>query len=266
MIVEFGGTEISPDNEINGISLQAAGSGTQLDYVQIHNTLDDCIEFWGGAAQVKHLVCTSPGDDGIDYDLGFQGKIQFAVVQQAWGTGNNGFEGDNNPDVHTAEPGTTPTISNVTLIGEDDVAESNFGMLLRRGIHADISNVAVDGFSTGCLALRDQATYDGYTSGTAAMNHAVFACNVPFEESADETETGTEEGVFGAGTGNQLVADLGLKDPFNVAAPDFRLDAGSPLSTGGQVPGDSFFESVPYIGAFDASTDWTAGWTHHDAN
>ena len=98
------------------------------------------------------------------------------------------------------------------------------------------------------------------------MNHTIMACPVPYEDSAAETETGTEEGVFEAGSGNQIVADLKLKDALNVNAPDFRLDTGSPLATGGQVPADSFFESVSYVGAFDASTDWTAGWTHHDAN
>jgi hypothetical protein len=267
VVVEFVGTEVSPDNEVNGISMQAVGSGTSLDYVQIHQSLDDCIEFWGGAATVKHLVCTGPGDDGIDFDLGYQGKIQFAVVQQGWGGGNNGIEADNNPDDHAAEPDTTPWVSNVTLIGLSDLEESNFGALFRRGFHPTMANVAIDGFSDACLAIRDQTTYDGFADGTASLTHSVIACDNSYEESDEETEDGTEEGVFEAeGSGNSIVSDLGLKDAFDVDAPDFRYDSDSPLASGGEVPADSWFEDVSYVGAFDGTTDWTAGWTHHDAD
>jgi hypothetical protein len=140
-------------------------------------------------------------------------------------------------------------------------------MLFRRGFHPTATNFAAAGFSSGCLAIRDQATYDGFTDGTASLTHSVIACENPFEDDAKESETGTEEGVFEAsGSGNSIVADLKLKDPFNTSKPDFRLAAGSPLASGGSVPPDSFFEQVSYIGAFDDTTDWTAGWTHHDAN
>lgn len=259
VIVEFVGTEVSPDNEVNGISMQAVGSGTTLDYVQVHQTLDDCIEFWGGAATVKHFVCTSPGDDGIDFDLGYQGKIQFAVVQQWGGGGNNGMEADNNPDVHTADPGTTPTFSNITLVGDPEVAESNFGMLWRRGFSPMAYSVAMDGFSTACLSVRDEATYAGFTSGDAGVWGSALACEVPFE-TGDDADASTEEAVWGD---NAVVGDLKLKDAWNSSAPDFRLGAGSPLASGGVTPSDSFFEQVSYIGAFDATTDWTLGWTHH---
>ena len=262
VVVEFVGTEVSPDNEVNGIGLQGVGSGTSLDYVQIHQTLDDCIEFWGGAATAKHIVCTSPGDDGIDFDLGFRGKVQFAVVQQSGGTGNNGMEADNNPDVHTAEPGTTPTFANLTLIGDPTVEESNFGLLWRRGFSPMAYSVAADGFSSACLSVRDAATYDYFASGDAGVWGSAVACDVPFE-TGDDSDASTEEAVWGD---NAVVSDLKLKDAWNTTKPDFRLDSGSPLATGGATPSDSFFEQVDYIGAFDGTTDWTAGWTRHDAD
>jgi len=74
------------------------------------------------------------------------------------------------------------------------------------------------------------------------------------------------EGIFLGGTGNSLVADLKIKDPTNFASPDFTLESGSPLASGGAAPSDNFFDAVTYIGGFDASNDWTAGWTHHDAD
>ncbi|MBN1337063.1 MAG: hypothetical protein JXB39_13980 [Deltaproteobacteria bacterium] len=257
VVIEFGGTEISKANEVNGLGLQGVGSGTTLDYIQVHNTLDDCIEFWGGAVNATHLVCTSPGDDGIDWDLGYQGKIQFAVVQQILGGGNNGFEGDNNPDDYAAEPLTTPTIVNVTLVGDEALKEDNFGMLIRKGTQPKLQNLAVMDFSKACLSLRDSETLSGFTSGDAWITHSVLACASAFEDT-------DEEPIFTGGEGNSIAPDLGLVDPLNPSAPDFRLKSGSVLATGGEAPSDSFFQQVSYKGAFDATNDWTAGWTHHD--
>jgi hypothetical protein len=266
VVIEYGGTEISPDNEVNGLGLAGVGSGTEIDYVQIHRNLDDGIEFWGGTVSVKHLVVTAPGDDGIDWDLGWQGKLQFAVVQQGSDAGNMGLETDNNEEYHTASPISSPIISNLTVIGSPAIAEDNFGVLLRRGSSPAMSNVAVAGFSSGCLAIRDQATFDAFGAGQSSLERTVLACENPFEESDDETETGTEDDVFAAGEGNVTTADLGLVDPFSLDAPDFRPASGSPLLGAGQAPSDPFFEAVDYIGAFDEGTDWTAGWTTRSVN
>jgi hypothetical protein len=262
VVIEFGGTEISKDNEVNGLALQGVGDATVLDYIQIHNTLDDCIEFWGGAVNAKHIICTSPGDDGIDWDLGWRGKMQYAVVQQGLGTGNNGIEADNGPDDYSAEPITKPTISNVTLIGDASVKGSNFGALLRHGTHGVLTNIAAQSFPGACLSIRDDEVFAAFgPGGDSSIDHTVLACDTAFEK-----DSGAIEKIFEAGTGNSIVADLGIKDPTNFASPDFTLEGGSPLASGGQAPSDSFFDDATYIGGFNTTDDWTAGWTHHDAD
>ena len=252
VVIQFGGTEISVDNEINGLGLQAVGSGTTIDHVQIHMNLDDGVEFWGGAVDVTHLVVTNPGDDGIDWDFGYRGHIQYAVVQQGEGAGNNGTECDNNEANHLADPVSRPSVSNVTFLGDPGVVEDNYAMLFRRGAAPRYSNIAAAGFSAGCLAIRDQATFDAFAAGTASLDHVVLACDSSFEESVEETETGTEEGVFGQGDGNRTVAELGL-DGWVPAA-------GSPLLGAGDTPSDPWFEATDFVGGVGAD-DWTAGWT-----
>ncbi len=261
VVIEFGGTEISPDNEINGLGLQGVGSGTEIDYVQVHMNLDDGVEFFGGRAQVKHLLITSPGDDGIDWDLGFQGKIQFAAVIQASDIGNHGMETDNNEEDNTASPESSPTISNLTLVGDAAIAEDNFGLVLRRGSQPEIYNLAATGFSLGCLAVRDQATYDAFSAGDLSITHSALACSAPYEDSEEETETGTEEDVFESDSSNLLLSDLGLSSD-----TDLRPGSGSELLGAGSAPSDAWFDSADYIGAFSASEDWTAGWTTWAAN
>ena len=75
--VEYAGYEIFPGNELNGITFGGVGSGTTVDYVQVHNNQDDCVEFFGGTVNVTHLVCTGAGDDNLDIDWGYTGKMQY---------------------------------------------------------------------------------------------------------------------------------------------------------------------------------------------
>ncbi len=264
--IEFGGIEVSPDNEINGLSLQAVGSGTSIDYIQVHQNLDDGIEWWGGSVDVKHILVTGVGDDGLDWDFGYHGRVQYAVVHQAGDAGNNALEGDNNPDVYDAAPTSAPVFSHLTLIGSTTIPEDNFGILARRGTAGQFWNVAAMDFTVACLAIRDQETFDHYTAGDSAFAHTRFACAQPFEEDAEkETETVTEDQVFEDGTDNQIVDNLKLGST-DFANPNYQPGAGSPLLSGGGTPGNPFFDQVTYIGAFDGTTDWTAGWTTHALN
>ena len=180
-------------------------------------------------------------------------------MQQQTGGGNNGIEADNNPDDYLALPYTDPVFSNITLIGDPNSAETNFGVLLRRGSAGEMHNVAIEGFASACLAIRDPETYDNFTSGNAKLAHARFVCDPAFENSATQVP-------FDAGSDNQVITDLKLKDAHSATAPDFRLGAGSSLATGGVIPSGAFFTPATYIGAFDGTTDWTAGWTSFPVN
>jgi len=265
VVIMFGGIEISPDNEINGLTLAGVGSGTTLDYIQVHQNLDDGIEFFGGTVDLRHAVVTACGDDSIDWTNGWSGRIQYAVAQQGASLGNNGIEADNNEDDYSAVPLADPVLSNVTLIGNPDIKESNYGMVLRRGTAGDIWSAAVAGYSSACLSIRNDETYAHFSEGTAALAHNVFACAESFEQ-GDDDGANSEDAVFAAGAMNTTVADLDLADAWDYAAPDFRPSAGSPLLGAGATPSDAWFESVDYVGAFDQADNWISGWTTFAAN
>ena len=118
--VRHGGSVIGANNEINGISLGAVGSGTLIDHVEVFSNFDDGIEFFGGDPTVTNVILTYPGDDGLDQDEGFHGRIQNAIV---WETGDTressdprGSEDDGGVGANEPEkPFATPTCSNVTL-------------------------------------------------------------------------------------------------------------------------------------------------------
>ena len=59
--------------------------------------------------------------------------------------------------------------------------------------------------------------------------------------------------------------DPQLGAPFNKQAPNFLPAAGSPALNAANVApkfNDAFFVDAPYVGAFDGTNDWTAGWTN----
>jgi hypothetical protein len=79
--IEYSGTEIAPNNEINGLTLGGVGRGKVIDHVQVRHTADDCFEFFGGTVDAKYLVCQHPGDDAFDWDYGYTGRLQFLLLQ-----------------------------------------------------------------------------------------------------------------------------------------------------------------------------------------
>ena len=53
LVVKYAGFLINDLDELNGIAFQGVGSGTNVDYVQVHNNQDDGVEFFGGTVNAK---------------------------------------------------------------------------------------------------------------------------------------------------------------------------------------------------------------------
>lgn len=258
----WAGQEIRPDEELNSLTLCGVGSGTTLEYVQVHGGLDDGFEMFGGSVNGRYLVATQVGDDMFDFDDGYFGKLQFLLGWQ--GSENHdqtqdshGIESDNSNPAPYLEPRTRPVVSNITLIGSANGSE---GARIRRGSGGIYHNAVIHGFANYCLNVNGD---DSAALGPdyLAFNHSFIGqCGLgPF--------TGSAEAFWNAGTGNRQ------GDPqFDGWMPR----AGSPLLGAGATPpalanavaadgsnDDSFFLRVDYIGAFDGVNDWTAGWLYN---
>lgn len=167
---ECSGIEIAPDNEINGLTLAGVGRGTTLDFVEVRYTLDDCFEFFGGTVNASHLVCYRNGDDGLDFDQGYTGTIQFAFIAQDPNIADdaNGVEADNDKDDPAVAPVSDPKLSNLTFCGQNgDQAKQQYGFLFRRGFNATITNALVVGFEAG-VDFRDVPPTE------VTLTHSVF--------------------------------------------------------------------------------------------
>ncbi|MGK4003628.1 hypothetical protein WMF31_13440 [Sorangium sp. So ce1036] len=273
--IEYTGILLSQDNEVNGLTFAGVGSGTKVDHVMVHHTLDDCFEFFGGTVNAKHLICAQNGDDGIDWDLGYKGKLQFVVVQQdpTVADDTNGFEGDNDDDGSLNEPTSEPTIYNATLCGKNkDVDKQQYGMLLRKSTKAHIFNTIVTGFEAG-VDIRNAETEVEIASSIFFGN---VEANIAYEETDadeateskldDDDDGGLDEIAWFEGEASNSAVDPKIADCF-AATPDFR-PAATLTENAATPPDDGFFDTgASYIGAFKADDTWATGaWVSFDAN
>lgn len=254
LVVKYAGYQINDLDELNGIAFQGVGSGTNVDYVQVHNNQDDGVEFFGGTVNAKHLYLTGNRDDSLDWTKGWKGYVQHVVVVQGEDLGDQGFEMDNNGDAPDSSPRAHPMIANVTLVGN---ANTDIGMLIREGTGGNFYNFVITGFGQGCIDIDTTETFTAAgtpenLSGTLTMNNSVVDCEVNFIEEAGEAFTA--EAWFDAQDGNTIL-DTGMDDYINSTAVN-NISHFEPETLG------PWFDETDYIGAVpSAEEDWTEGWT-----
>ena len=177
LVILCAGTEIAPDNEINGLTLAGTGNGTRISHVQVHLGGDDGFEWFGGTTNADHLIVSGEDDDAFDCDFGWTGTVQFGLVVQDADVANRGMECDNDGDGSSLTPLTAPTFWNITWIGTRvDIANSevNDGLFLRRNSSPDIYNSIVANFGNV------GATIDGSGSQGQAATGALDLDNILF--------------------------------------------------------------------------------------
>lgn len=91
--IEYAGYVFSPNNELNGLTMGAVGSGTTIEYVQVSYSNDDSFEWFGGSVNCKYLVAFNGLDDDFDSDNGYKGVCQFGLS----------VKDPNNADISTSE-------------------------------------------------------------------------------------------------------------------------------------------------------------------
>nr|WP_168710968.1 hypothetical protein [Ningiella ruwaisensis] len=261
LVVKYAGFEIAPDNELNGITFGGVGSGTEVNFVQVHANADDGVEFFGGAVNAKHLVLTGIQDDSVDWDRGYDGKLQYVYIEHArdGSDANRGIEGDGDGGPSTEF--SQPMVANITIIGNSfDGEDDSEGVLLRDQTGANIMNMLITGPEEmgECLEMdNDDTVQANLTDGDITITNSFIACSEPFntlEGAVDLNAWFTEEA-----RNNTLLAfadrgQLGLNN-------DGTLTSESALLTAGGDPAtlDTFFETNTFVGAV-GPTDWRQGW------
>lgn len=248
-------TSASAGDDLNGLTLGGVGSGTDLSFIQVHNGGDDAFEMFGGTVNLRNIVVTGALDDSIDYDEGWTGNVQFAVVRQALtGTGGPDRLVEASNRTVASLPGTlntNPTIANFTFVGlrTNDAGGNIQGLSINNtGGSPGSSGRFANGIVTGsnvCLAA-DAAN----TSPAPRFDSVLFDCaTAPSAASLAFITAGANNTTTTANTLSGL-----LPGPVELARP-----ALNPTTLG------AFFTAANYIGAFSptetAASNWASGWT-----
>ncbi len=259
--IRHGGALIGADNEINGLTLGAVGSGTTIEFIEVFANLDDGIEFFGGTVNTKWLVVAFCGDDSFDYDQGFRGKGQFWFTIQDSDSGDGG-EHDGDIDDDTKTPLSRPEIYNATFIGAGaDSGTTRRAFNIRDNAGALYSNSIFTDFGGRGIDVQDDSIARVAAGDIDFRNNIWWAFGVG--STAAEIANGNALPLFTEGDRNNRIVDpqlRGISRTFD-AMLDPRPAEGSPaLEAAAKVPDNGFFSSVNYQGAF-GEVNWASSWT-----
>ncbi len=266
--IRHGGTDIGAGNEINGLTLGAVGSATVIDYIEVIATKDDGIEFFGGDPRVKHFLSAFNGDDSFDYDQGFRGFGQFWLAVQGFERGDRIGEHDGGTDPETGTPLATPTIYNVTYIGQGDAAGKRT-VTFRDNAGGTYANSIFYNQHHGIDIeyLSSESSWTRFQKGDLHILNNVFykiADTMPlfvkaYDGVTDAQKVAANDSLAGyfAKAGN-LVADPGLSINNN----KWKVVPTNHVSDNlAKYPASSWFDKVSYRGAVDPNNSWIEGWT-----
>lgn len=194
VVIKHAGYEVVEGSELNGLTLNAVGSGTRIEYVQTYTTQDDGFEMFGGAVDLKYVVGVNVGDDTFDFSEGWVGNIQFALSVATSG-GNTCVEADNAGGTRADDltPLTKGRIANMTCVtsnvdaGTGDQPSSkgdSEGPIFREGAIFEMYNSIVtssaDGMASNeCLEIADTTgpqTIAYAKAGWSAAASNIIAC------------------------------------------------------------------------------------------
>ena len=182
----------------------------------------------------------------------------------------------------TNAPKTAAKFANMTVIGPiltsgSSGINANYqnGTQIRRNSSISIFNSLIIGFPVGVYIddTKGSKTIENVKAGSLMFKGNIIAgCTTKWKGESSATTDSTAWNAFKSASGTTELAsaaDVLMTDPnkfssavsTSAGTPNYLLQAASPAATG-SVPDASYgMQDVTYRGAFDASNDWTKGWT-----
>jgi hypothetical protein len=305
--IEFAGFDISngQGQELNGLSMYAVGSQTQLEYVEVMAGLDDSFEWWGGAVDGRYLLSYESGDDHFDWTEGYRGRNQFLVAFQSTrlqGAGTQsadprGIEADGcDPapgsfctltDLEASTPYSGPVFANFAIIGPGTTVPGfptdGNGVVLRRGTGGTLDRGIVARWPGIGLNGRDAWTDSLRLRDSLSITNMVLSENLSGNYDVDPTRFFQVDKF----SGSNHRAATATTDLFTSLSPgtngqgfDWRPPSSSApnASIGGEVVPPLLgarvaayrygsWEVTTYVGpAASGGTTWWLGWSNYATN
>lgn len=278
--IRYGGFEFAEDEEINGLTLGAVGSGTTIEFVEVFNNSDDGVEFFGGTVNTKFMVMAFNEDESFDSDQGWRGKNQFwFAIQKDVGNGSNyGAEQDGGDGTDkTLEPFSEPKIANATFIGSGvggGNPQDNATFRWKDNSAPTYWNSVFTDYKQYGIRVDDDATVAQVTAGRASISGSVWGAFGTYDAgtgagSLTKDQKAAEIAIIN-GTNNTIVGDELIvasvsRDGDGTLDPRV-LDLDGPvydMATMMDLPDDPFYSAADHKGAV-GTFNWMKGWTALD--
>ncbi len=261
--VRYPGFEVTPGNELNGISLGGVGTGTVVEFVQVHNSSDDGFEWFGGGVNGRHIISTGSDDDSLDTDFGYIGNNQFVLVAQRVinASSNHVIEGDTaNQDA--LRPRSRPRFANFTFLSRNsNASNASTAVMVRGGSDFDLINGIVTASTAACFEFREQTTIAPANpaiskAGPPNVRSVAMQCTGGSAFGSAGVTTAEINGILGDAARNNLLTGANLLA--DVIFPGAGV-AGVTVTNASAI--NAFFQNTTYIGAFANAQDrWFDGW------
>lgn len=262
--IRYSGYVLGSNSELQALTLEGVGSGTELDYIQSYNSSDDGAEFFGGTVNMKHYISVGADDDSLDMDTGVQANLQYLLLIQRSGAGDTLMELDSNGN-ESQTPRQVSRIANFTAIqpatSSNNEANGQAALFFRGNSDINLYNGVVVAPANQCIRMNGSG---GTASSTLTARSVVMSCAGTGDDRFIGTGAYTAAqvaGFFGSGANNNnagltsTLASLYINGANETAVTAFDVTTLS-----------SFFSAAPYVGAVrDSSDTWYAGWTCNSA-
>lgn len=292
-VVKHPGAEVAPGNELNGITFNAVGAGTNIDYLQVYATYDDGIEFFGGSVDVDYFVGMYSRDDTIDIDEAYTGTINYALVIQGATDGDHCVESDGIGSYSSLDEATRAdfvarglnsraTIKNLTCIvspNEMGTHDAGRGWRIREAHFPTIQNailttahMADSPAANPCVRIESAEGLQAAQDGDLVLSESIIACHEL--TAGDNLPNGTTQLQYLQASNDVMQTAAEGEDPTTASNTNLQiLDGFYSLPLGDMVVNGGPTTVTPvdgrtFIGAVTRDDDWTIGWTYglHEEN
>lgn len=239
-------------------TLNEVGADSNITYLDIYGAGADGLNINGGAANFNHLVMANIAGDQIQWQNGYQGTIETAVISPGDNSTGAVLHGINNNADYDAIPRSRPVITNITAAG---FGSANTAVLLEQGSGLLMFNSVFSDFAT-CLDIDDAETAALQSSDPLGIlfDGVIFSCENTL---ADESESG------GYDYGYTVVSASGVVEEDPVLNTGYLITGNVSvslvdLSNYAALLGDAYHHlgGGAYIGAVaDDGDDWYSNWS-----
>jgi hypothetical protein len=296
--VRHAGDIISAGNELNAITLCSVGRGTTVDHIEVSSYADDGVEVFGGTVNLKYVSLLWGDDDGLDYDQGWTGNVQFIFSLKRSTPGNalsdNGIEADGDDNTTNVAQRSHPVIYNGTWIGTYENAgtadnSGDAGFNFKERTEGEVYNCIVSNYERGVVIDKiknsrppantsdgSNEAYGNWQTGFPTSNTLQIKCNtfvncsIPLAIENNSVYTyntlPADNSKFTADN-NVSVASLPSFDfaytmDYTANTVSDKYDAIPDLvATTCSTPSNGFFTAANYRGAFEpGKKSWLSDW------